>query len=58
MLNRFDIRYEDFSLDTGDYTDLGFTKLLPRRSTDDIDTYIPDKYINNVDTWVNEFLED
>ena len=58
MLNRYDIRYEMFSLDTGDYKSLGFNKLLSRRNTDYLDNMLPSKYMDKVDSWVDEYMSE
>ncbi len=57
LLRKYDIPFEMFSLDTGDYSSIGFDKQLPRYCTDNIDTYIPDRVLDNVDSWVDDYME-
>ncbi len=58
LLERLDIPYRLFSLDSGDYSTIGFEKDLPRNQTDDIDPSIPSSAIDKLDSIVDRYMSE
>ena len=57
-LNRFDIPYEMWSLDNGDYCVFDFDNSLDRYSTDGIDPLLKDHLHDKVDLWVDRYVNE
>ena len=57
-LDRYDIPYEMWSLDKGDYSMFGFEKNLDRYVTEGTDTILKTEHHNKVEGWVDRYIEE
>jgi len=57
-LDRFDIPYEVWSLDKGDYGVFGFDKNLPRYETEGCDCTIKPRHQHKVEGWIERYVKE
>ena len=57
-LDRFDIPYEVWSLDKGDYAVFGFNKNLPRYETEGCDCTIKPRHHHKVEGWIDRYVSE
>ena len=57
-LDRFDIPYEVWSLDKGDYDVFGFDKNLPRYETEGCDCTIKPRHQHKVEGWIERYVKE